>query len=118
MTDTNEQDGKKKLGLASKSGGRLELRAPAAAGADGQVRQSFSHGRTKTVQVEVRKTRLPGRPGAAPVAGPAAAPVAAKPAAASPAAPAAPKPATPGKPQVLREQIGRASCRERVFSSV
>jgi translation initiation factor IF-2 len=103
MTDTNEQDGKKKLGLASKSGGRLELRAPAAAGADGQVRQSFSHGRTKTVQVEVRKTRLPGRPGAAPVAGPAAAPVAAKPAAASPAAPAAPKPATPGKPQVLRE---------------
>jgi translation initiation factor IF-2 len=102
MTDTNEQDGKKKLGLASKSGGRLELRAPAAAGADGQVRQSFSHGRTKTVQVEVRKTRLPGRPGAAPVAGPAAAPVAAKPAAAaSPAAaPTAPK---PGKPQVLRE---------------
>ncbi|MCA0451523.1 MAG: translation initiation factor IF-2 associated domain-containing protein, partial [Proteobacteria bacterium] len=104
MTDTNEQDGKKKLGLASKSGGRLELRAPAAAGADGQVRQSFSHGRTKTVQVEVRKTRLPGRPGAAPVAGPAATtPVAAKPAAAASPAAAPAAPAKPGKPQVLRE---------------
>ncbi|MFM7346676.1 MAG: translation initiation factor IF-2 [Tagaea sp.] len=98
MTDTNEQDGKKKLGLA-KPGARLELRG--GAGADGQVRQSFSHGRSKTVQVEVRKTRVPavGRTGAAPAAAPVA-----KPAAGAPApAPAAKAPATPGKPQVLRE---------------
>ncbi|MCA3268279.1 MAG: translation initiation factor IF-2 [Tagaea sp.] len=100
MTDTNEQDGKKKLGLA-KPGARLELRG--APGADGQVRQSFSHGRSKTVQVEVRKTRVPvARTGAAPAAAPAGS---AKPAAASGAAPApaAKAPATPGKPQVLRE---------------
>jgi translation initiation factor IF-2 len=97
MTDTNEQDGKKKLGLA-KPGTRLEMRG--AAGADGQVRQSFSHGRSKTVQVEVRKTRPPVAGRAAPAATPAAKPAA--PGASLPA-PAAKAPPAPGKPQVLRE---------------
>jgi len=56
MTDTKEQDAKRKLGLAPKPG-RLELKVET-----GQVRQSFPHGRTKTVQVEVRKKRtfVPG----------------------------------------------------------
>jgi translation initiation factor IF-2 len=102
MTDTNEQDGKKKLGLA-KPGARLELRG--SPGADGQVRQSFSHGRSKTVQVEVRKTRVPtvgGRPGAAPAAAPAGT---AKPAGGGAGAPApsAKTSSSSGKPQVLRE---------------
>ncbi len=53
MTDTDTKDeAKKRLGLA-RPGGRLELRSET-----GQVRQSFSHGRSKTVQVEVKKKRI------------------------------------------------------------
>jgi translation initiation factor IF-2 len=78
MSDTNEQDAAK--GRLSLSRGRLELGKTVDAGS---VRQSFSHGRSKVVQVEVVKKRvLP--PAAAP-----AAPVARAPAAAAPAAPAA-----------------------------
>jgi translation initiation factor IF-2 len=64
----------------------------------GVVRQSFSHGRSKQVVVEVKKRRIPGSDGkpeaaapapAAPVAPPPKA-VAAKPAPAKPAAPPAP----------------------------
>src|SRR5262245_39891637 len=51
MTDTTEQEAKKKLALG-KPGGRLEMKVET-----GQVRQSFSHGRTKTVQVEVKRKR-------------------------------------------------------------
>src|SRR6478672_7030927 len=53
----------------------------------GKVKQSFSHGRSNTVVVEVKKRRILGKPGEA-------APEAPKPAAApapKPAAPAAPK---------------------------
>ncbi len=101
MTDTKDQetpqDAKKKLALAGKSGGRLELRSPGGAGGDaGSVRQSFPHGRSKTVQVEVRKKRVPG---AAPA--PAAGPTPAAEAAATKAA-AASGPAPTAKPQVLR----------------
>src|SRR5579863_241581 len=58
MSDTNEQEQKRPLTLA-RTGGRLELRKPVETG---QVRQSFSHGRSKTVTVEVRKKRtvVPG----------------------------------------------------------
>src|SRR5438067_43718 len=58
--NTTEQDQKRPLTLG-RSGGRLELRKPAEAA---QVRQSFSHGRSKTVTVEVRKKRVisPGLP--------------------------------------------------------
>ncbi len=51
MTDTKEQESKHKLALVKP--GRLDLKAAGT----GQVRQSFSHGRSKTVQVEVKKKR-------------------------------------------------------------
>ena len=72
---TEETDEKKPLTLAGR--GKLEMRRPPAAA--GQVRQSFSHGRSKTVTVEVKKKR-----GAAPA-------VAATPAV--PVRPATPAPA-------------------------
>jgi len=56
MSDANEQEQKRPLTL-SRSGGRLELRKSVEMG---QVRQSFSHGRSKTVTVEVRKKRTIG----------------------------------------------------------
>jgi translation initiation factor IF-2 len=60
MTDVNEQEQKRPLTL--RSGGTLGLRRPAETG---QVRQSFSHGRSKAVTVEVRKKRV-FVPGTAP----------------------------------------------------
>src|SRR5262249_30674554 len=69
MSDANEQEHKRPLTLA-RTGGRLELRKSVEMG---QVRQSFSHGRSKTVTVEVRKKRIigptqePGRAEASPV---------------------------------------------------
>ncbi|GAA4013833.1 translation initiation factor IF-2 [Sphingomonas swuensis] len=59
----------------------------------GKVKQSFSHGRSNTVVVEVKKRRILGRPGEAPAAAPEPAPQAAAPAPApvAPAAPAAPR---------------------------
>ena len=56
MTETNEPDSKKPLTLSGR--GKLEMKRPAAAG---QVRQKFSHGRSKTVTVEVKKKRSVGR---------------------------------------------------------
>jgi len=50
MTQKNEQDGK----LTLRRPGRLELKKTVETG---QVRQSFSHGRTKAVTVEVKKKR-------------------------------------------------------------
>jgi translation initiation factor IF-2 len=77
MSDGNDQDAAK---------GRLSLRPASRAEVGrtvdaGSVRQSFSHGRSKVVQVEVRKKRAP-LPGAAPAApsGGAPAPAAAAPA--------------------------------------
>ncbi|MFL6753366.1 MAG: translation initiation factor IF-2 [Sphingomicrobium sp.] len=61
----------------------------------GKVKQSFSHGRSNTVVVEVKKRRILGRPGEAPapVEEPKAEPVAEAPKPApKPAAPAAPAP--------------------------
>jgi len=67
MSDANEQEQnrtepeqKRPLTLG-RSGGRLELRRPVETA---QVRQSFSHGRSKAVTVEVRKKRTitPGAP--------------------------------------------------------
>ena len=62
MSEGNDQDtGKARLSL--RPAGRLELGRTVDAGS---VRQSFSHGRSKVVQVEVRKKRVPasGAPGA------------------------------------------------------
>src|ERR1700751_5552647 len=69
MSDANEQEQKRPLTLAP-PGGRLELPKSVEMG---QVRKSFSHGRSKTVAVEVRKKRTigsalePGRADAPPV---------------------------------------------------
>ncbi|NYZ13118.1 translation initiation factor IF-2 [Azospirillum sp. RWY-5-1] len=53
MTDSNDQDHKKVLHLSGSGKGKLELKKPV----DTTVRQSFSHGRTKTVAVEVKRKR-------------------------------------------------------------
>ncbi|OUR76254.1 translation initiation factor IF-2 [Alphaproteobacteria bacterium 46_93_T64] len=75
MTETNDKGGRKSLSLNKP----LEMKK--GAGDSGQVRQSISHGRSKTVQVEVRKKRggapAPAKPVASPVAP--AAPVQKKP---------------------------------------
>ena len=52
MAETKEQNKGKKLGLSRP--GKLELKKTVKTG---QVRQSFSHGRSKMVTVEVRKKR-------------------------------------------------------------
>jgi len=57
VSDNTEQE--KRLLSLGRTGGKLELRKPIETG---QVRQSFPHGRTKTVQVEVRKKRVVGPP--------------------------------------------------------
>jgi translation initiation factor IF-2 len=86
MTDIKETEPKKSLSLSRP--GRLELKKTVDAGS---VRQSFPHGRTKTVQVEVKRTRTygPGAAGLREVTPPAeAAKPAPKPAEAPPPAPA------------------------------
>jgi translation initiation factor IF-2 len=55
MSETNDTD-TKRPSLSLGHGGKLELKRPIESG---QVRQSFPHGRTKTVTVEVRKKRVP-----------------------------------------------------------
>jgi translation initiation factor IF-2 len=120
MSETNDRDvgqdggqdsGEAKGRLSLRPAGRLELGRTVDAGS---VKQSFSHGRTKTVQVEVRKTRtgapkpaypatpqppLPAnlgapRPAAAPTPAPSTQAGAAKPA--TPGTRPAPGPARPG----------------------
>ncbi|MCA3425600.1 MAG: IF-2-associated domain-containing protein, partial [Roseomonas sp.] len=95
MSDQNEQDaGKSRLSL--RPGGRLELGKTVDAGS---VRQSFSHGRSKTVQVEVVKKRAvapsPVRPGIGVPAARALGPATAAP---SPTPTAPPPPAAPAAP--------------------
>ncbi|WP_395824230.1 translation initiation factor IF-2 [Elstera sp.] len=103
MTNENEQSGKKPLTL---SRGKLELKKPVETQ---QVRQSFSHGRSKTVQVEVKKKRVstdapadaPAAP--APVVAAPAQPVASPVAAALSATPPAPPPLKPVAAPVVSE---------------
>ena len=89
MSEGNEQDAAKGR-LSLRPAGRMELGRTVDAGS---VRQSFSHGRSKVVQVEVRKKRAPG-PGA-----PAGTPA---PTASGAPAPAGPRPsgAPGGRPGV------------------
>ncbi|HKT16879.1 MAG TPA: translation initiation factor IF-2 [Stellaceae bacterium] len=96
MSDNTEQD-KRPLSLG-RTGGKLELRKPIETG---QVRQSFPHGRTKTVQVEVRKKRVVGTTPEKPAE--TAAPAAASSAAAKPA-PSAPVRRPAVLPQGLTEE--------------
>ena len=80
MSDDNKPTlGRKPLGL------KLSVQA-------GQVQQTFSHGRTNKVVVEVKRRKLLGKPGEAPVAAPEAAPPPPAPVAEAPRAPA-PRPA-------------------------
>ncbi|MBL4647092.1 MAG: IF-2-associated domain-containing protein [Rhizobiales bacterium] len=68
MTETNDKDGRKSLSL------NKPLEAKKTAGGIGQVRQSFTHGRSKTVQVEVRRKRGAGTLSAPKAVAPGAAP--------------------------------------------
>jgi len=80
----------------------------------GKVKQSFSHGRSNTVVVEVKKRRVLGRPGEAEVAKPEAVPAPA-PAAPTqaPAAPAAARPAQrPASDTASRREIQERLLRE------
>ena len=88
MSEGNEQDAAKGR-LSLRPAGRMELGRTVDAGS---VRQSFSHGRSKVVQVEVRKKRAPGPtpPPGAPATS------ASGSASGSASAPAAPRPSAPG----------------------
>ncbi len=86
MSESNDQDGGKGR-LSLRPAGRLELGRTVDAGS---VRQSFSHGRSKVVQVEVRKKR-------APLPNPSLAAGAPTPTPAGAAPPPRP-PVTPGRP--------------------
>jgi translation initiation factor IF-2 len=67
MSETNNDQEASKGRLSLRPAGRLELGRTVDAGS---VRQSFSHGRSKVVQVEVRKKRAPvGTPSAAGAGG-------------------------------------------------
>lgn len=97
MSDVNEQD-KDKAAAKPK---RLELKKTVETG---QVRQSFSHGRTKAVTVEVRKKRTIVPPGSKPAAeAPAAAAPAAAPAPAAAARTPAPSVHVPSRAEILAE---------------
>lgn len=56
MTSTKEQDRGSRISLNKESGNRLELKKRVDSGV---VRQSFSHGRSKSVAVEVKRKRAP-----------------------------------------------------------
>ena len=100
MSENNDQDTAKGR-LSLRPAGRLELGRTVDAGS---VRQSFSHGRSKEVQVEVRKKRQP-------FAAPAAAPAPVVPGV--PRAPAAPTRPTPGAGRALT--AGELATRQRVL---
>src|SRR5687768_10660255 len=77
----------------------------------GKVKQSFSHGRSNTVVVEVKKRRILGRPGEAPAGAP-------KPVAEIPAPAAQPKAAPvpePRKPSAQDEMTRRKELQEKLL---
>jgi translation initiation factor IF-2 len=75
----------------------------------GKVKQSFSHGRSNTVVVEVKKRRILGKPGEAPEAPKTPEP---EPVAEAPKPKPAPKPAAPAKPARTSPANDIASRRE------
>ncbi|HEX8583317.1 MAG TPA: translation initiation factor IF-2 [Allosphingosinicella sp.] len=109
MSDTSD---KPKLGARAPLGLKRTVET-------GQVKQSFSHGRSNTVVVEVKKRRILGPGGGAPAAAPEApkaeeapAPAVAAPVAAAPA-PQAPRPAAPpARPAAPARPMDAASRRE------
>jgi translation initiation factor IF-2 len=96
MSDEKGQDRTARIGLSRPSGGgRLELKKSVETGV---VRQSFSHGRSKSVAVEVKKSRAPVPP-PRPFTSPAAA-TPPTPAVETRAAPPRPAPLHPVTPPV------------------
>ncbi len=104
MSDTDNE--KPKLGMRAPLGVKRTVET-------GQVKQSFSHGRSNTVIVETKRARVLRRPGEPDVQVADAAPVAAPAPAAAPAAPVpqarAPQPA----PAPVRQQQSNLSPQER-----
>lgn len=97
MTDPKGQDRTARIGLTGRpAGGRIELKKTVETG---MVRQSFSHGRSKSVAVEVKKTRTPVPAPRPTAAGAAPAPAATPATGTPPPAPAtgAPRRARPGR---------------------
>jgi translation initiation factor IF-2 len=113
MSDTEEPKDKKKS-LSLSGGTRLELKKTVSSG---QVRQSFSHGRSKAVTVEVRKKRTINRD-AAPVKEEAVAqPVAKAPEADNEAPTVKPRdlePPKPAAPEPVAEEVVEAAAPEPV----
>ncbi|MFM5915332.1 MAG: translation initiation factor IF-2 [Chakrabartia godavariana] len=105
MSDSND---KPKLGMRAPLGIKRTVET-------GQVKQSFSHGRSNTVVVEVKRRRVIGKPGEgeAPVA---EAPAAAAPAPAPEVAKAPPPPPPPApkapEPQLSRQEMQAKLLRE------
>jgi translation initiation factor IF-2 len=95
MSDTD----KPKLGMRAPLGIKRTVET-------GQVKQSFSHGRSNTVVVEVKRRRILGKPGEAE-----AAPVEAKVEVAAPPPPPAPPP-RPAEPQLSRQEMQAKLLRE------
>ena len=73
----------------------------------GQVKQSFSHGRTNTVVVEVKRKRLIGKPGEVE-----AAPAVVEPEVAPPPPPPPPPPPKATEPQLTRQELQAKLLRE------
>jgi len=74
----------------------------------GKVKQSFSHGRSNTVVVEVKKRRILGRPGEAEAPKPEPVVAAPEPVVAAPPPPPAPKPAPrPASSETAQERSAR-----------
>ena len=80
----------------------------------GKVKQSFSHGRSNTVVVEVKKRRILAKPGEAPVAAPEPKVEAAPAPAPAPAAPA-PKPAAPQRRAPVDDIATRKELQEKLL---
>ena len=102
MSESNDQDGGKGR-LSLRPAGRLELGRTVDAGS---VRQSFSHGRSKVVQVEVRKKRAPLPNPSAAAGAPPPRPVGAAAAPRPAAAPGRPAPGA-GRALTATEQAAR-----------
>ena len=104
MSDTDNE--KPKLGMRAPLGLKRTVET-------GKVKQSFSHGRSNTVVVEVKRRRVlgPGGPVEAPVVeeAPAPAPVAAVP---QPVATPAPAPTSPGNSLLSRQELQAKLLRE------
>jgi translation initiation factor IF-2 len=110
MSDANDNE--------NRPGGRapLTLKPRGGAVSSGTVKQSFSHGRSKTVVVETKRRRVDGPPSAAPAA---ARPVfeAPKPQAAQPPRPAAPAAAPAASTANLNLSQEELRARQRVLEA-